>query len=66
MVAAEASFDLRHIRTNGEICREHFDGASGLRAQPSGDRLQPRHVPRNEDEIVPAMREPIGVDGADA
>ena len=49
-----------------EVCREHFDVASGLRAQPFGDGVQTRPVACNEDEIVPAMREPVGVDGADA
>jgi DNA-binding HxlR family transcriptional regulator len=65
-VFTEAGGDGGDIGGVGEIGAQHGDGAAGLLAQACGERLQPGGVTRDEDEVVTAPGEPVGIDGADA
>ena len=50
----------------GEVGRQQLYGAPGLGGQAGRERLQLRGVAGHQDEVVAALGQTVGIDGADA
>jgi hypothetical protein len=66
LVFPEGLLHLREIRLVVEVGRQQSDRASGLPRQADGERLEPCLVTGHQDEVIAALCETIGIDGADA
>ena len=59
-------FQRRDIGVSGQIGLDDIDCNPGFGAHALGQRFHAADVARGEDEIVAALRQPIGIDRADA
>jgi hypothetical protein len=55
-----------HTVVASKVSREHLDMYAVLQRQLIGKRFKPRRVARDDDQVVPAGREPLCKDAADA
>ena len=56
----------RQIRFVVEVGRDRLDGAAGLPLQPLRQGAEPGLVAGNQDQVIAAPGEPVGIDFADA
>ena len=65
-VAGQAVLHACEVRGFGEIGRQHVYRAPGLGAERRRQGFEAAGIAGNQDEIVAAVGQPVGVDGADA
>ncbi|MDT4838663.1 hypothetical protein FQZ97_724250 [compost metagenome] len=63
-VIAQAGLDCRQIADLGQVGLENIDCNAVLLTQPGCQCLQPRLVAGNQNEVMTALREALGVDSA--
>ena len=66
LIVAKHGLDFCERRFVAEIGGDHFDCATRLRRQSRGQGFQFLAAPRHQNEVVTALREPVGVNSADA
>ena len=65
-IGGEDRLDSLQIRLVVEVGGDGFDGAAGRAGDAVGHLVQPRLVARDEDEVVAAACQPVGIDRADS
>src|SRR3546814_407941 len=64
-VIAQTLLHGRQIVRNGQIGLKDIDRYAGFLAKLGGDGIEPDFVARDQNQIMAAPREPIGISGAD-
>ena len=65
-VGAQQRFDAAEIGLVAEVGRDDFDRAAGLVRETLCQAVEAFAVARHQDQVVAALRQPVGVDRADA
>jgi hypothetical protein len=65
-VSAQYLFDPSESRLVVQVGNDDLDGTAGVSGEACRQRLEPFSIAGDEDQIITALCEPIGIDGADA
>ena len=65
-VVAQALFDAQQVGPGGQVGGQDVDRAAGFGAEVFGQGAEAGGVARDEDEVVAAAGQAVGIDGADA
>lgn len=65
-VSAQYLFNPSESRLVGQVGNDNLDGTAGVSGEACRQRLKPFSIAGDEDQIMTALCEPIGIDRADA